>query len=94
MFAAPLPLAEAPTPSSPRDLAAEARAHTAASCDFDAIWNGGASRPAIPLTGWTLLTVALEPLAYNQLISGVWGARVREPTYAADVLQRDHAHPC
>ena len=32
----------------------------------------------------------VEPLAYNQHISGVWGARVLEPS-SSDVLQRDHS---
>ena len=91
MFAPPLPLPDGSASSSTQDLPTEARAHAAASRDFDSIWDGGAPRPAIPLTGWSLLTVALEPLAYNQLISGVWGARVREPTQTADVLQRDHS---
>ena len=41
--------------------------------------------------GGTLLTVAMEPLAYNQLIGGPWGARVHEPANS-NVHVRDHAH--
>ena len=90
MYDAPVPHTPGADVPSGAQLAETVRAERAACVSFDAVWTEGRSRTALPQRGWTLARVAMEPLAYNQHISGVWGARVLEPTVSADVLTRTH----
>ena len=84
MFDVPVPRDETDTEEM------DPHACACAQLGFEAVWTHGVARVALPQTHWTLMRVLMEPLAYNQHLSGVWGARVLEPAAAADVLERDH----
>ena len=72
------------------DVADVARQQACAQLGFEAVWHRGEACVALPQQSWTLMRVAMEPLAYNQHLSGVWGACVHEPRASADVLMRSH----
>ena len=92
MYPAPIPFdPEGPTPGDEAERRQRAHSEQEANVGLTTVLTRGLRRPALPQSGWTLMRVMMEPLAYNQHISGVWGARVLETAGTADVLRRTHA---